>query len=238
MHLKKITFICSILLSAFSFADTEVVTEEKPSTSANISTTKDVWTQITEVAMEEKSPNQDYVNISTTSLFLDIDEIEGKGDGRLLSFAKVKLQEQKDDFVQVEIQGWQPENVAHAIYAEKGKRIMVALLSKAKAEAIEVVGTELDEETDQTWNKVTLTAWMDANNLIADQKILNEYGESLTTQNCAGCHAVHKDQFLANQWPSVLKSMRRFVSMEDQEYEILQSYLQYHAKDMQENPQH
>ncbi len=41
------------------------------------------------------------------------------------------------------------------------------------------------------------------------------------------------DHFLANQWSSILKSMKRFVSMEKEEYDLLQMYLQYNAKDMQ-----
>ena len=39
------------------------------------------------------------------------------------------------------------------------------------------------------------------------------------------------DHSLANQWPGTLNAMKRFISIDDEEYRFLQKYLQFNAKD-------
>lgn len=195
----------------------------------------EAFAQITDATAVAKQADTIYYNISTTALFLDKANITEKGEGRVITMAAVNVLAVDGDLMEVEITGWQPDNVVHVIYAAKGKRVIKALVSKANADKIETLSTEIDEETEQSWNKVSLKAWVKADNFIADLNLLNNYGTELNTANCSACHSIRTaDHYLANQWPGILKSMKRFVSLDDQQYDSLQMYLQYNAKDMAE----
>ena len=39
------------------------------------------------------------------------------------------------------------------------------------------------------------------------------------------------DHYLANQWIGNLNAMKRFISLDDEQYRFLQKYLQFHAQD-------
>lgn len=196
----------------------------------------EILTQITKATTEAKQADTTYYNISTTPLFLDKANLSEKGEGRVITMAPVKVLAVDDDInlMEVEITGWQPDNVGHVIYAAKGKRIIKALIGKPNADKIEKLGSEIDEDTEQNWNQVSLKAWVKPDNFIADAALLNNYGDELNHANCSSCHAIRTaDHYLANRWPGILKSMKRFVSMDDEQYDSLQMYLQYNAKDMQ-----
>lgn len=215
MKLKFLFILANFVISWQAFADETILAK------------------INETAMQEKSIGNHYAVIKASPLFLDEANLKGKDQGRIVAFSDVTLLRLSGDYAQVEIEGWQPENVAHVIYAEKGKRIMKVALRKDQAENIQILDSKVDQDTDQIWNRVKLMAWMDTNKLMGDPSLLHEYGSLLNVKNCSACHAIEVDHFLANQWPSILKSMKRFVSMEKEEYDFLQMYLQYNAKDMQ-----
>lgn len=196
--------------------------------------------QIKEAALEEKKVDDEYIAIETLPIFLNAENTEGKGDGRIFPFAEAEVLEIKDGKMKLEIEGWKPENVPHVIYAEKGKRIMKALIGKDKAENIQISETEVEETTGQTWQKVSLIVWADMAGFVSDDKddLLNQYGQELLTKSCASCHAVTAHHHSANQWPSVMKSMKRFVSLDDNDWAFLQYFVQYNAKDMVDSDKH
>lgn len=204
---------------------------------AALATDEKSLTQIESAAKEEKTTNNNYRAIKMVNIFLDEAEVtvDGKGDGRIFPFAEAKLLEVKDGKMKLEILGWKPENVPHAIYAEKGRRIMKALIAKSKADNIQILGEETDEDTGQNWQQVSLIIWTDIQNFIGSDRheLLNQYGGELLTQSCVPCHnSISAHHHLANQWPGITKSMKRFVSLDDEAWDFLQYYLQYNAKDM------
>lgn len=199
--------------------------------------------QIEEAIKEEKTIESPYFATQMINIFLDEAEVtaEAKGNGRIFPFADAKITEIKDGKLKLEILGWKPENVPHVIYAEKGKRIMKALIAKDKAENIQILGQEMDEETGQNWQQVSLSFWTALDSFIADEKgeLLDQYGQELLTQACVPCHnGMSAHHHLANQWPSIAKSMKRFVSLDDEAWSFLQYYLQYNAKDMVKTAEH
>ena len=89
-----------------------------------------------------------------------------------------------------------------------------------------------DPETGLIWSRVALEAWVQKGNLLPNPAALTAYGDEMYRGACSGCHALPPPgHTLANQWPGVLNAMKRFISLDDEEYRFLQKYLQLNAKD-------
>ena len=68
--------------------------------------------------------------------------------------------------------------------------------------------------------------------MTAEQAPLWAYGEELYRASCGTCHNLPPPgHTLANQWSGTLNAMKRFISIDDEEYRFLLKYLQFNAKD-------
>ena len=155
------------------------------------------------------------------------------GDGNLLPAAKITVISRDGDWLKVKIDGWQQDGSPAAFYALEGKRIVIAALSPAAIAKVVRMNTTIDPETKQTWFSGSLTIWITTADLNPDITKLWSYSASLYTGACSVCHAEHPaNEFLANQWIGNLGAMKRFAALDDDQYRMLQAYLQFHAKDV------
>ena len=133
----------------------------------------------------------------------------------------------------VTISGYQQEGAAQVIYAQSGKRIISAIVAEDAIDRLQNGDYSTDAETGSQWRPVTLTAWVENANLLADAQPLWDYGNALNNAYCGGCHAVvPAGHFTANQWPSIVNGMVSRTSMDDAGKLMLTYYLQNHAKDV------
>ena len=133
----------------------------------------------------------------------------------------------------VTISGYQQEGAAQVIYAQSGKRIISAIVAEDAVDRLQNGDYSTDAETGSQWRPVTLTAWVENANLLADAQPLWDYGNALNNAYCGGCHAVvPAGHFTANQWPSIVNGMVSRTSMDDAGKLMLTYYLQNHAKDV------
>jgi trimethylamine-N-oxide reductase cytochrome c-type subunit TorC len=152
--------------------------------------------------------------------------------GRLLPTSKITILEKNGDKVKVEIEGFMKEGVSRALYFVKGKRILVAGLSKSATFDIETLSKSKDKNGVE-WKKVILTAYTKDENFTKDLDSLYLNAKALFKNNCSICHAAHPvDEFTANQWPSMFKSMVRRTAVTKEQRYLVTQYLQKHAKDM------
>ena len=152
--------------------------------------------------------------------------------GRLLPTSKVNVIETKGNRVKVEIEGYMKSGVSNAIYFVKGKRILVAGLSKSGKFDIKKISSSPDENGVE-WEQVVLTAYMKRDDVTDDLQSLYSKADNLYKSNCAICHPAHSVQeYTANQWPSMFKSMSNRTGITKQETYLVTQYLQKHAKDM------
>ena len=80
------------------------------------------------------------------------------------------------------------------------------------------------------WN--ALDAWVARSSVTPDQSPLWAYGEELYRSSCGTCHNLPPaEHTLANQWAGTLNAMKRFISIDEEEYRFLLKYLQFNAKD-------
>jgi trimethylamine-N-oxide reductase cytochrome c-type subunit TorC len=167
---------------------------------------------------------------SVKNLFESSDSNARKG--RLLPTSKVNVIEKHGKKVKVEIEGFMKAGVTNAIYFVKGKRILVAGLSKSGKFDIKKLSSSKDED-GVLWDKVVLTAYTKSDKLTDDLASLYSEAEQLFKNNCSICHPAHPaHEFTANQWPSMFKAMVNRTAIEKQDRHLVTQYLQKHAKDM------
>ncbi|WP_419768964.1 cytochrome C [Arcobacter sp.] len=167
---------------------------------------------------------------SVKNLYETADSNSSKG--RLLPTSKVIVVEKNSDKSKIEIEGFMKAGVSNAIYFVKGKRILIAGLSKSGKFDVKKLSTSKDEDGVE-WEKVVLTAYTKNENLSKDLKPLYEKADDLYKNNCAICHPAHPvNEYTANQWPSMFKAMVNRTAIPKQDRHLVTQYLQKHAKDM------
>jgi hypothetical protein len=173
--------------------------------------------------------------VDTKSLYMDQPQAGANSvdDGKVLAATKLTVLARSKDLLQVRIDGWQQEGSESALYALQGQRIVEALLSPAEAQKVVKGKTVHDAETNLNWNQGTLTAWVRADRVSTDLERLWTYSDDLFGASCATCHALPQSgSYLANQWIGNLGSMKRYASLDDDQYRLMLTYLQYHSKDV------
>ncbi len=191
--------------------------------------------EIEVAAASKKLSKGDVVySFRTGPLFLDGSNVgpDATGDGKLLTVSQATVIDQKGDSVLLKIDGWQQQGAERVIYALKGQRILTAALGESLIEKVRSEAPVEDPDTGLVWSKVSLEAWVSKVNLNVDQAALWAYGAELYSGTCGSCHGLPPtDHALANQVVGGLNAMKRFISIDDEEYWFLQKYLQFHAKD-------
>ena len=183
----------------------------------------------------EKNTSSDVVHtVVMTPMFFAPEKTDAKGKGpvRLLAATALKVLERDDDRLQVRLDGWQQEGAEKVFYALMGHRIFSATLGKAAIAEVDRHETLVDPDTEITWHRASLIGWIPADSVVDDQAQLWAYGKEMYNASCSTCHSLPApNHFLANQWIGTLKSMKRFITLDKEEYRFLQKYLQFHAKD-------
>ncbi|SDR38375.1 NapC/NirT family cytochrome c [Pseudovibrio sp. Tun.PSC04-5.I4] len=172
--------------------------------------------------------------ITSKPYFMELKTAEkgGKNSGRLMGGTDVTVLERDGNFVKVRMAGWQQDKVDRIIYALRGQRIFSVTVSKKIIDKIERLKTEVDPDTELTWHQVQLDAWVSKENLVSDPNQLWAYTKEMYSSSCSTCHGLRDpEHFLANQWIGSLKAMKRFISLDKEQYRLLQKYLQLNAKD-------
>ncbi len=191
--------------------------------------------EITETAAKSAlKKNDSAYSFRTATLFADVTKAspEDAGDGKLIAFTPAKVIDTQGDWLKIRLDGWQQEGAERVIYAFKGQRVLNAALGPDLVEKISRETPAEDPETGLIWSRVALEAWVQKGNLLPNPAALTAYGDEMYRGACSGCHALPPPgHTLANQWPGVLNAMKRFISLDDEEYRFLQKYLQLNAKD-------
>lgn len=138
------------------------------------------------------------------------------------------------DAVDVVVEGWSMETSPSAIFYTDAQRIPLASLSDAGQAAREVLESKTDDY-GTTWQKVRLSGQLAQASVTSDPDAgLWPSAAELYAATCGGCHAVHSTtDYTANQWPGTIQGMLQYVTLSNQELDLITKYVQYHANDMQ-----
>lgn len=144
--------------------------------------------------------------------------------GRLLPTTKVIVVEDMGEKLKVELSGFVQKGKEQAVYFSEGKRILVAAFKKGKNPSYKVL-------KEGAWSKVSFTTITDKGDFEKELQPMMDKAAKLYSENCSMCHALHPiDEYNANQWPSVLKSMVNRTAIEKKDRFLVIEYLQKTTK--------
>ncbi|HIF9316259.1 pentaheme c-type cytochrome TorC [Photobacterium damselae] len=154
--------------------------------------------------------------------------------GQLEPASEVKVVKVTDKAVEVEIHGWRKtKGFGRVIEQDFGLNIPVAALSKDAAQNDQVVQKGDEKEDDLTglkWQQVTITLWMQKDNLLPDVQPIWSAAKSAYDTNCSVCHTQPtENHFDANTWPGMFNGMLAFVNLDSDSEAIVLKYLQNHS---------
>jgi len=173
--------------------------------------------------------------VSTKSLFIDAASAAAKRAevGKVMASTRLNVLARSGGMIQVRIDGWQQDGSDSALYAMQGQRIVQAVLTPAAVARVVRGKAVHDPISNLDWHQSSLTAWVDAQGLNPGLPALWTYGAGLYGDTCTACHALPlSGAYLSNQWVGVLGAMKRYASLDDDQYRLLLAYLQYHSKDV------
>ena len=194
---------------------------------------KKLFEELQAQAAKEGAKDDELYTLTEMPFYLDKNNVgEGKGDGLLISATKLKVLDSSGDKRKVQISGWRQKGADRVMYELMSHRIFTATMSPKALEQVKVGEEKIDPETELVWMPVSLDAWIKAENLVTNQDALWDLASEMYTASCTSCHGKpDADHYLANQWIGIMKAMKRFISLNKQEYRFVQKYLQLHASD-------
>lgn len=156
--------------------------------------------------------------------------------GLLNPASSVKVVDQTDDAVQVEVSGWRKDKgFGRVIQEDFGMNIAVASLLKESAtndQIVEKFERKEDELTGLPWQRVTAKLWMKKEALLNDVQPIWEQAKQSYQTNCSVCHTQPDEaHFDANTWPGMFNGMMAFVNFDTDSKALVLKYLQKHSSD-------
>ncbi|PSM52189.1 molybdopterin-containing oxidoreductase II, DMSO/TMAO/BSO reductase family, monoheme c-type cytochrome [Campylobacter blaseri] len=145
--------------------------------------------------------------------------------GRLLPTAPVEILNKEGDFLQVKIKGYVQNGKEQALYFTKGKRILNAAFRKNSNVRREMI------KDDKEWAEVSVITYVKNENFHKDLESMMQRANELFTANCSTCHQLHGiNEYNANQWPSVFKSMVDRTAIDKKDRFLVTQFLQKTTK--------
>lgn len=158
---------------------------------------------------------------------------DASASGRILTATPLTVLATDGKWLQVTIAGWRQEGAERVLYEAQGKRIFNAVLTPDATSAVVVGRSVQDPDTGQNWSDVKLTAWVENAHMVTSIDDIWNYGGQVYGAACGLCHKLADTKhFLANQWIGTLNAMKDRAPLDDEQFRLVQKYVQMHAKDM------
>ncbi|GAB3514749.1 pentaheme c-type cytochrome TorC [Photobacterium alginatilyticum] len=201
----------------------------------NMDSTGGMISQLEQLASNTKfTTGQEYISVRHLPLY---EEKSLSTEAGLLNPASsVKIIDQSNDAIQVEVSGWRKDKgFGRVIQEDFGMNIAVASLLKESAtndQIVEKFERKEDDLTGLPWQRVTAKLWMKKEALLDDvQPIWDQAKQSYQT-NCSVCHTQPDEaHFDANTWPGMFNGMMAFVNFDTDSKALVLKYLQKHSSD-------
>jgi hypothetical protein len=129
----------------------------------------------------------------------------------------------------VTVEAWSQDGADSTLFAAAGRRIVLARLKDGAARP-PVLATVTDPYGN-VWHQVRLMGFAPTADLVPDQQSIWGKARALYSKRCSACHALHRtNEFTANQWPTILKTMSKNAALQPDQAALIIQYLQTHAK--------
>ena len=158
------------------------------------------------------------------------------GKALLFPATEVKVLKKEGSNVQLEITGWrESKGRGRVITQYMGKRVFSAVLDEPLMANVKVLQTQVDPDSHQEWQQVSVTAWTIDQDFINTLAPIWEYSDQMLQSTCSACHSTPPTtRYTANGWIAGLKAMSTYYRLNPVEERTLLKYLQTHASDVSE----
>ena len=160
----------------------------------------------------------------------------GSPAGKALLFpaTEVRVLKKEGSNVQLEVTGWRESKGRGRVITQfMGKRVFSAVLDDSLMANVKILQTQVDPDSHQQWQQVSVTAWTSAQGLITSIAPVWEYSEQMLQSTCSACHSTPPTiRYTANGWIAGLKAMSTYYRLNPVEERTLLKYLQTHASDV------
>ena len=158
------------------------------------------------------------------------------GKALLFPATEVKVLKKEGSNVQLEITGWrESKGRGRVITQYMGKRVFSAVLDEPLMANVKVLQTQVDPDSHQEWQQVSVTAWTTDQDFINTLAPIWEYSDQMLQSTCSACHSTPPTtRYTANGWIAGLKAMSTYYRLNPVEERTLLKYLQTHASDVSE----
>jgi trimethylamine-N-oxide reductase cytochrome c-type subunit TorC len=171
--------------------------------------------------------------IETIDFFVDKPADGAKPAGKVLPITALKVKSVDGALIEAELGGWQQQGAERVLYALQGKRIFNAVLTPAAVSKFTAGPAVADADTGQNWADGTMTVWVRNGSLSDSADKLSTLGGQMFNAACGSCHVLPKpDHYLANQWIGNLNAMKAKAPLDDEQFRLVQKYVQMNAKDV------
>ncbi|MDL0089075.1 cytochrome C [Campylobacter gastrosuis] len=155
------------------------------------------------------------------------DENAKSSIGRLLPTNGVKILEKSGKKLKIQVQGYLNPAAPNVLYYSDKDRIFTLAFAKTANFKTELV----KKGENGKWDLVKTSVWVDDGDFYDDVKPLFARAAEIYQNSCGVCHSLHQpNQYNANQWPNLLKSMLSRTAIEKKDEWLITEYLQKHAK--------
>lgn len=163
------------------------------------------------------------------------DTLAGGEGGSVMVATPLQALDRQGDRVLVRIDAWHPDGNAALLYERPGKRILAAIPKGAPAAAMLSTGETAPDEAGASWRRVSLTAWIAADDVAADRAAAWAEAEALFATRCTVCHERRVPaRYTANQLFVFLQTMGPRAQLSRDERTLVLKYLQSQARDATE----
>lgn len=171
--------------------------------------------------------------LKTIELYLEEPKDGVKAAGKVIAATPMVVQAASGAALQVKLDGWQQEGAERMLYAAQGQRIFNVALAPSAVSAVTAGKSLTDPDTEQVWTEGTLTVWVKNADLTDSLDKVWSYAGAMFSAACGTCHVLpHTGHFLANQWIGTLNAMKTKAPLNEEQFRLVQKYVQMHAKDM------
>ncbi len=130
----------------------------------------------------------------------------------------------------VQLSGWVIKGSETVLFEDVGLHAVLAIFDASAKLPMKIVKTQKDSY-GTVWEQVHVGGWVATKATTAKIATVWTKAETLFQSRCSSCHALHEpNEFTANQWPGVLKTMGQNAALDKQELNLVTAYLQAHAK--------
>ncbi|PCQ46809.1 pentaheme c-type cytochrome TorC [Citrobacter freundii] len=156
------------------------------------------------------------------------------GKALLFPATEAKVLKKEGSNVQLEITGWrESKGRGRVITQYMGKRVFSAVLDEPLMANVKVLQTQVDPDSHQEWQQVSVTAWTTDQDFISTLAPIWEYSDQMLQSTCSACHSTPPTtRYTANGWIAGLKAMSTYYRLNPVEERTLLKYLQTHASDV------